>query len=45
MILAFVIAIVFEESSFGMGRLGALIFIIGASMGALAAYLWKDLKN
>jgi hypothetical protein len=45
MILAFVVAIVFGEFSFGMGWLGAVIFIIGASMGALAVYLLKDLRN
>lgn len=45
MILAFVVAIVFGEFSFGIGRLGAVIFIIGASMGALAIYLLKDLRN
>ena len=36
MILAFVVAIVFDEFSFLMGWLGVGIFIIGASMGALA---------
>jgi hypothetical protein len=45
MILAFVVAIVFEEFSFRIGWLGVVIFIIGASMGALATYLWKDLRN
>jgi hypothetical protein len=45
MILAFVVAIVFGEFSFGMGSLGAVIFIIGALMGALAIYLLKDLRN
>lgn len=45
MILAFVVAIVFGEFSFGMGWFGAVIFIIGASMGGLAIYLLKDLKN
>jgi hypothetical protein len=45
MILAFVVAIVFGEFSFGMGWLGVVIFIIGASMGALAIYLLKDLRN
>jgi hypothetical protein len=33
MILAFIIAIVFGEVSFGTGWFGAVIFIIGASMG------------
>lgn len=45
MILAFVVAIVFGEFSFGMGWFGVVIFIIGASMGALAIYLLKDLRN
>ena len=45
MILAFIVAIVFGEFYRGMGWLGALIFIIGASMGALAMYLLKDLRN
>ena len=45
MMLAFVIAIVFGEVSFGKGWFGAVIFIIGVSMGALAVYLLKDLRN
>jgi hypothetical protein len=45
MILAFVVAIVFGEFSFGRGWFGAVIFIVGASMGALAIYLLKDLRN
>jgi len=45
MILAFVVAIVFDELSFGMGWRGAVIFVIGASMGAVAIYLLKDLRN
>ena len=45
MILAFVISIVFGEFYRGMGWIGALIFVIGASMGALGVYLWKNLKN
>src|SRR6202011_5750647 len=36
MILAFVVAFVLGEFSFGMGWLGAVILVIGASMGALA---------
>ena len=44
MILAFVVAIVFDEFH-GTGRVGALIFVIGAAMGALGAYLWKTLKK
>lgn len=45
MILAFIVAIVFGESYRGLGWIGALIFIIGASMGALGMYLLKDLRN
>jgi hypothetical protein len=45
MILAFIIAIVFGEFYRGMGWVGALIFVIGAAMGALATYLWKTLKH
>jgi hypothetical protein len=45
MILAFVIAIVFGEFYRGMGWVGALVFVIGASMGALGLYLFKDLRN
>jgi hypothetical protein len=45
MILAFIVAIVFGESYRGMGWIGALIFIIGASTGALGMYLLKDLRN
>ena len=45
MILVFVIAIVFGEFYRGMGWVGALIFIIGASMGALGMYLLKSLRN
>jgi hypothetical protein len=44
-ILAFVVAIVFDEFSFGVGWRGAVIFVIGASMGALGIYLFKDLRN
>jgi hypothetical protein len=44
MILAFVIAIVFDELH-GMGWTGALIFVIGASMGALAMYLFENLRS
>jgi hypothetical protein len=42
MILAFMIAIVFGEFYRGMGWVGALIFIIGALMGALGTYLLED---
>ena len=45
MILAFVVSIVFGEFYRGMGWVGALIFVIGASMGALGVHLWKGLKN
>ena len=45
MILVFVIAIVFGEFYRGMGWVGALISIIGASMGALGMYLLKSLRN
>jgi hypothetical protein len=45
MILAFVIALVFDEFSFRMGWPWSGDFIIGASMGALALYLLKDLRN
>jgi hypothetical protein len=45
MILAFIVSIVFEEFYHGMGWVGALILIIGASMGALGMYLLKDLRN
>ena len=45
MILAFIVAIVFGEFYRGMGWVGALIFIIGASMGALGMYLLKSLRN
>ena len=44
-ILAFVVAIVFDEFSFGVGWHGAVIFVIGASMGALGIYPFKDLRN
>jgi hypothetical protein len=37
--------IVFGESYRGMGWVGVLIFIVGASMGAFGMYLWKSLKN
>ena len=45
MILAFIVAIVFGEFYPHMGWLGVLIFIIGALMGALGAYLWKTLRD
>jgi Na+/proline symporter len=45
MIFAFVISIVFGEYYRGLGWLGVLIFIIGASMGALGIYLFKTLRD
>jgi len=45
MILAFIVSIVFGEYYRGLGWLGALIFVVGASMGALGIYLFKSLKN
>jgi nicotinamide riboside kinase len=45
MILAFIVSIVFGEFYRGMGWVGALIFVVGASMGALGTYLLKDLRN
>lgn len=45
MIFAFVISIVFGEYYHGLGWLGVLIFIIGASMGALGIYLFKTLRD
>ena len=45
MILAFIVAIVFGEFYRGMGWVGALIFIIGALMGALGMYLWRTLRR
>ena len=45
MLLAFIVALVFEEFSFRMGWVGVFVFVIGASMGALAIYLLKDLRN
>ena len=45
MILAFVVSIVFGEYYRGLGWLGALIFIVGASVGALAIHLFKTLRD
>ena len=45
MILALVVSIVFGEYYRGLGWLGALIFVLGAGMGALAIHLFKSLKN
>ena len=45
MIAAFVVSIVFGEYYRGLGWLGALIFVVGAGMGALAIHLFKSLKD
>ena len=45
MILAFVASVVFGEYYRGMGWLGALIFVVGASLGALAIHLFKALRD
>jgi hypothetical protein len=45
MVLAFIVAIVFGEFWRGMGWVGALIFVIGALMGALGMYLLKSLRH
>ena len=45
MIVAFVVSIVFGEYYHGLGWLGALIFVVGASMGALGTHLFKSLKD
>jgi hypothetical protein len=45
MILAIIVSIVFGEFYRGMGWVGALIFIIGALMGALGTYLLKSLRD
>jgi hypothetical protein len=45
MILAFVVAIVFDEFSFGMCSHGAVISVIGASLDALAIDFLKGLRN
>ena len=45
MIFAFVVSMVFGEYYRRLGRLGALIFVIGAGMGALAIHLFKRLKD
>jgi hypothetical protein len=45
MILAFIASVVFGEYYRGLGWLGALIFVVGASMGALGIYLFKTLRN
>lgn len=41
MILAFVVSVSFGEYYRGLGWLGALIFVFGASAGALAIHLSK----
>jgi hypothetical protein len=46
MIFAFIVSIVLGEYSFhGFGWMGPLIFIIGASMGALGIHLFKTLRD
>ena len=45
MIVAFIVSIVFGEFYRGMGWLGVLIFVVGAAMGALGVYLFKDLRK
>ena len=45
MILAFIVSVVFGEYYRGLGWLGALIFVVGASMGALGIYLFKSMRN
>lgn len=45
MIFAFVVSVVFGEYYHGLGWLGAVIFVIGASMGALGIYLFKSLRD
>jgi hypothetical protein len=46
MIFAFIVSIVFGEFSYhGLGWLGPLILITGASMGALGIYVFKALRN
>ena len=44
-IFAFIISVVFGEYHRGLGWLGALIFVVGACMGALAIHLFKTLRN
>ena len=45
MILAVIISIASGEYYRGLGWLGVLIFVIGASMGALGIYLFKTLRD
>jgi hypothetical protein len=45
MILAFIVSVVFGEYYRDLGWLGALIFVVGASMGALGIYLFKSLRS
>jgi len=45
MILALVVSIVFGEYYHGLGWLGLLIFVVGASVGALAIHLFKTLRD
>jgi hypothetical protein len=44
MIVLFIIAIVFDEFG-GKGWFGLVVFVIGATVGALAVDLFKSLKN
>jgi hypothetical protein len=44
-ILAFIVSIVFGEYYRGLGWVGVLIFVIGASMVALGIYLFKSLRH
>jgi hypothetical protein len=45
MIFAFVVSSVFGEYYRGLGWLGALIFVVGAGMGALGIHLFRSLKD
>ena len=43
MVFAGIVAIVFGEFYRGLGWTGLVIFIVGATAGALAVHLWKTL--
>jgi len=45
MSLAFIVAFVFGEVGLGMGWLGLLILVIGASISLVGEYLWKSLRD
>lgn len=45
MIVAFIVSMVFGEFYRGMGWPGVLIFVLGAVMGALGVYLFKELRK